>query len=174
MKKFFLFIVSIITLYTNTSLSEEKISFIDMDRVISTSNSGVSISEQLNKLSKKNILFFDKQEKIFKEKEVKLISQKNIISEIDFKNKVDKLKAEINDYNQQKSKMINNFKKLKINNTNKLIKLINPILVEFSKNDSISVLLQKKNVIIGKTELDITDKIIKIVNKKIPKFKIES
>jgi outer membrane protein len=69
--------------------------------------------------------------------------------------------------------MINNFKKLEIDNTNKLLKLINPILVEFSKNDSISVLLQKKNVIIGKTELDITDKIIKIVNKKIPKFKIE-
>jgi Skp family chaperone for outer membrane proteins len=173
MKKFFLFIVSLIILYTNTALSKEKISFIDMDRVISTSNSGVSILEQLNKLNKKNILFFDKQEKIFKEKEVKLISQKNIISEIDFKNNVVKLKAEINDYNQQKSKMINNFKKLEIDNTNKLLKLINPILVEFSKNDSISVLLQKKNVIIGKTELDITDKIIKIVNKKIPKFKIE-
>tara|TARA_B100000780_G_scaffold235052_1_gene175562 strand:+ start:27 stop:548 length:522 start_codon:yes stop_codon:yes gene_type:complete len=173
MKRFFLFIVSIIIFYTNTALSEEKISFIDMDRVISTSNSGVSILEQLNKLNKKNILFFDKQEKIFKEKEVKLISQKNIISEIDFKDKVDKIKAEINDYNQQKNKMINNFKKLKIDNTNKLLKLINPILVEFSKNNSISILLQKKNVIIGKTELDITDKIIKIVNKKVSKFKIE-
>ena len=173
MKKFFLFIVSIIILYTNTALSEEKISFIDMDRVISTSNSGVSILEQLNKLNKKNILFFDKQEKTFKEKEVKLISQKNIISEIDFKEKVDQLKIEINDYNQQKNKMINNFKKLKIDNTSKLLKLINPILVEFSKNNSISVLLQKKNVIIGKTELDITDKIIKIVNKKVSKFKIE-
>jgi len=173
MKRFFLFIVSIIIFYTNTALSEEKISFIDMDRVISTSNSGVSILEQLNKLNKKNILFFDKQEKIFKEKEVKLISQKNIISEIDFKDKVDKIKAEINDYNQQKNKMINNFKKLKIDNTNKLLKLINPILVEFSKNNSISILLQKKNVIIGKTELDITDKIIKIVNKKVSKFKID-
>ena len=172
MKRFFLFIVSIIIFYTNTALSEEKISFIDMDRVISTSNSGVSILEQLNKLNKKNILFFDKQEKIFKEKEVKLISQKNIISEIDFKDKVDKIKAEINDYNQQKNKMINNFKKLKIDNTNKLLKLINPILVEFSKNNSISILLQKKNVIIGKTELDITDKIIKIVNTNVTKFKI--
>ena len=173
MKKFLLLIVSITILYTNTALSEEKISFIDMDRVISTSNSGISILEQLNKLNKKNILFFDKQEKIFKEKEVKLISQKNIISEIDFKDKVDKLKAEINDYNQQKNKMINNFKRLKIDNTNKLLELINPILVEFSKNNSISVLLQKKNVIIGKTELDITDKIIKIVNEKVSKFKIE-
>ena len=173
MKRFFLFIVSIIIFYTNTALSEEKISFIDMDRVISTSNSGVSILEQLNKLNKKNILFFDKQEKIFKEKEVKLISQKNIISEIDFKDKVDKIKAEINDYNQQKNKMINNFKKLKIDNTNKLLKLINPILVEFSQDNSISFILQKKNLIIGKTELDITDKIIKIANKEILKFKIE-
>ena len=173
MKNFFLSFFTIIIFFTNTAFCEEKILFIDMDRVISTSNSGVTILEQLNKLNKENILFFNKEEKIFKEKEVKLISQKNIISEIDFKNKVDKLKAEINDYNQQKSKMINNFKKLKINNTNKLIKLINPILVEFSQDNSISFILQKKNLIIGKTELDITDKIIKIVNKNVSKFKIE-
>ena len=173
MKKFFLSIFTIIILFTNAAFCEEKILFIDMDRVISTSNSGVSISEQLNKLSKKNILFFDKQEKIFKEKEVKLISQKNIISENDFNNKVEKLKTEINAYNQKKNKMINNFKKLKVDNTNKLSKSINVILVEYSKDNSISFILQKKNLIIGKTELDITDKIIKIVNKKVSKFKVE-
>ena len=173
MKRFFLFIVSIIIFYTNTALSEEKISFIDMDRVISTSNSGVSILEQLNKLNKENILFFNKQEKVFKEKEVKLISQKNITSEADFKNKVNKLKTEINDYNQKKNKMINNFKKLKADNINKLTKSINAILVEYSVDNSISFILQKKNLIIGKTELDITDKLVKIVNKKVSKFKIE-
>ena len=69
--------------------------------------------------------------------------------------------------------MINNFKKLKVDNTNKLSKSINVILVEYSKDNSISFILQKKNLIIGKTELDITDKIIKIVNKKVSKFKIE-
>ena len=173
MKKFFLSIFVIITLFTKTAFCEEKILFIDMDRVISTSNSGVSILEQLNKLNKENILFFNKQEKIFKENEVKLISQKNIISEADFNNKVNKMKNEINVYNQKKNKMINNFKKLKIDNTNKLLKLINPILVEFSQDNSISFILQKKNLIIGKTELDITDKVIKIVNKKVSKFKIK-
>tara|TARA_B100000780_G_scaffold169569_1_gene118654 strand:+ start:676 stop:1110 length:435 start_codon:yes stop_codon:yes gene_type:complete len=144
-----------------------------MDKVISTSNSGVSILEQLNKLNKKNIVFFNKQEKILKEKDLKLISQKNIISETDFKKKVDLLKTEINDYNQKRNKIIDNFKKLKVNNTNELSKLINAILIEFSEDNSISFILQKKNLIIGKTELDITDKIIKIVNKKNPKFKIE-
>ena len=173
MKKFFLYIFSIIILFTNIAFCNEKILFIDMDRVISTSNSGVSILEQLNKLNKENIFFFNKQEKNLKEKDVKLISQKNIISETDFKKKVDKLKTEINDYNQKRNKMINNFKKLKADNTNKLSKLINTILVEFSEDNSISLILQKKDLIIGKKELDITDKIIKIVNKKIQKFKIE-
>ena len=173
MKKFFLFIVSIIIFYTNTALSEEKISFIDMDRVISTSNSGVSILEQLNKLNKENIVFFNKEEKALSEKEVKLISQKNIISEADFKNKVDQLKTEINDYNQKKNKMMNSLKKLKVDNTKKLLKLINLILVEFSQDNSISLIFQKKDLVIGKIELDITDKVIKIVNKEISKFKIE-
>jgi Skp family chaperone for outer membrane proteins len=173
MKIFFLSIFTIIIFFTNTAFSEEKILFIDMDRVISTSNSGVSILEQLNKLNKENILFFNKEEKTFKEKEVKLISQKNIISEADFKDKVNKLKTEINAYNQKKNKMINNFKKLKVENTNKFSKSINVILVEYSKDNSVSFILQKKNLIIGKTELDITDKIIKIVNKKVSKFIIE-
>ena len=173
MKNFFLSIFTIIIFFTNTAFCEEKILFIDMDRVISTSNSGVSILEQLNKLNKENILFFNKEEKIFKEKEVKLISQKNIVSEADFKNKINQLKSEIDVYNQDKNKILNNFKKLKVDNTNKLLNLINPILVKFSQDNSISFILQKKSLIMGKTELEITDQIIKIVNKEVPKFKIE-
>ena len=173
MKFFFLSTLSVIILFTNIAFCNEKIQFIDMDRVISTSNSGVSIIEQLNKLNKENILFFNKEEKIFKEKEIKLISQKNIISETDLKNKVNELKTEINAYNQKKNKMINNFKMLKVDNTKKLSKSINEILVEYSKDNSISFILKKKDLVIGKTELDITDEIIKIVNNRISKFKIE-
>ena len=173
MKKFILSILTIIILFTNTAFCNEKILFIDMDKVISTSNSGVSILEQLNKLNKENIVFFNKEEKVLNEKEVKLISQKNIISEADFKNKVDQLKTEINDYNQKKNKMMNSLKKLKVDNTKKLLKLINLILVEFSQDNSISLIFQKKDLVIGKIELDITDKVIKIVNKEISKFKIK-
>ena len=172
MKKLFLSIISIIIFFTNSVFCEEKISFIDMNRVISTSNPGISILEQLNILNEKNLMFFKKEESTLKEREVKLISQKNIISEADFKIKVNQLKNEINDYNQNRNEMINNLNKLKADNTNKLLNLINPILIKFSEDNSISFILQKKNLIIGKTELDITDKIIKIINKEISKFKI--
>ena len=173
MQKFFLFIFTIIILLTNTAFSEENITFINMDKVILSSKPGSSILEQLNKLNKENLKFFEKEEKILKDKEVKLISQKNIISETDFIKNLDQLKIEINNYNQNKKKILDNINMLKVDNTNKLLKLINPILVKFSEDNAISFILQKKNLVIGKSELDITDRIIKIVNTEIKEFKIK-
>ena len=72
-----------------------------------------------------------------------------------------------------RNKIISDFNKLKIYNTNKLLKLINPILVKFTNDNEISIIFQKKNLIIGKTELDITDEIIVIINNEINEFKIK-
>ena len=153
--------------------SEQKIVFVDMDRVISTSNAGSSIFKQLKNLNNKNLTFLKDEETKFKEKEKKLITQKNIISENDFNAKVDELKLEINNYNQNRKKMIKKFNKLKVDSTNKLLKQINPILEQFSNENKIAIILQKKDLIIGKTELDITNKIIQNVNNEIQEFKIK-
>jgi len=166
-------ILVIFLLFTNQVFSEQKIAFIDMDKVISTSKSGSSILKQLTDLNKKNLKFLKDEEKKFKEKETKLISQKSIISETDFKNKVNELKSEIKSYNQIRNKMLADFNKLKIDNTDNLLKLINPILVKFSNDKEISIILQKKDLIVAKTQLDITDEVIKIVNSEVKEFKIK-
>ena len=54
-----------------------------------------------------------------------------------------------------------------------LLKLINPILTKFSEDNKISIILKKKNLIIGKTTLDITGEIIKIIDNEIKEFKIK-
>ena len=159
--------------FTNQALSEQKVVFIDMDRLISTSKSGSSILKQLTEINNKNLKFLKNEEKKFKEKEKKLISQRNIISKTDFENKVDELKSEIKDYNQNRNKMLADFNKLKIDNTNNLLKLINPILVKFSNNKEIAIILQKKDLVVAKTQLDITDAVIKIVNSEVKEFKIK-
>tara|TARA_B100000767_G_C19498480_1_gene423247 strand:- start:158 stop:673 length:516 start_codon:yes stop_codon:yes gene_type:complete len=154
-------------------ISEQKIVFVDMDKLVSVSKPGSSIFDQLKDINNENLNFLKEEEKKFKEKEKKLIVQKNIISETEFKNKVDELKSEINNYNQNRKKMIEKFNKLKVENTNNLLKLINPILAKYSTEKEISIILQKKDLIIGKTELDITDKIITIINDEIKEFKIK-
>ena len=173
MKTLLSLILFILLFFSNQAFSEQNIAFIDMDKVISKSKSGSSILKQLTDLNNKNLKSLKNKEKKFKEKETKLISQKNIISEIDFKNKVEELKSEIKNYNQDRKKMLADFNKLKVDNTNNLLKLINPILVKFSNEKKISIILQKKDLVVAKTELDITDEIIKIINKEVKEFKIK-
>ena len=144
-----------------------------MDRLLSTSKPGSSIFNQLKDINNKNLNFLKKEENKFKEKEKKLITQKNIISETDFKNKINELKAEVNKYNQNRSKMIEKFNKSKVENTNNLLRLINPILTKYSTENKISIILQKKNLIVGKKELDITDEIIEVIDNEIKEFKIK-
>ena len=173
MKKLLSSILVFFLFFTNIVFSEQKIAFINMDKVISTSKSGSSILKQLTDLNKKNLKFLKDEEKKFQEKEAKLISQKHIISETDFKKKVNELKSEIKNYNQNRNKMLADFNNLKIDNTNKLLKLINPILVKFSNDKEISIILQKKDLVVAKTELDITNEVIKIINSEVKEFKIK-
>ena len=173
MKILFSLFLVVLLFFTNLAISEQKIAFINMDKVISTSNPGISILKQLNDIKKKNSNFLTNEEKKFKEKEKKLISQKKIISEADFKNKVNELKSEIKKYNQNRNKMIKDFNKLKVDNTNNLLKLINPILIKFSNDKEIAIILQKKDLVVAKTQLDITDEVIKIINSEVKEFKIK-
>ena len=171
--KYFLSIFSLFIIFSSPVSSEQKIVFVDMDRVVSSSKAGSSIFEQLKNINDKNITFLKKEEKKFKEEEKKLVSQKNIISEKNFQINVDKLKSEINIYTQNRKKMIEEFNKLKNVSTNQFLKKINPILTQFSNENEISIILQKKDLLIGKTELDITDKIITIIDNEIKEFKIK-
>ena len=144
-----------------------------MNKLISTSKPGSSILKQLTNINNRNLKFLENEKKKFNEKEKKLISQKNIISETDLKNQVNELKSEIKNYNQNRKKMLADFNKLKIDNTNNLLKLINPILVKFSNDKEISIILQKKDLVVAKSELDITGEVIKIVNAEVKEFKIK-
>jgi|TARA_B110000483_G_C17824321_1_gene400200 outer membrane protein len=171
--RFFLSLFLFFLIFNTPVVAEQKIVFVDMDKLISASKPGSSVFNQLKNINDKNLTFLKKEEKKFKEKEKILIAQKKIISEADFQNKINELRSEIDDYNQNRNNMIEKFNKLKVDNTNNLLKLINPLLTKFSKDNHISIILQKKNLIMGKTELDITAEVIKIINNEIKEFKIK-
>ena len=128
--------------------------------------------KQLKETNNQILNNFKKEEKDLNNKETKIISQKNILVKEEFETNVNKLRTEIKEYNQNRKEIINNFNKLKMDSTNKFLKMINPILTKYSDEQSISILLHKKDLLMGKTELDITDAIIKIINSEINEFKI--
>ena len=60
----------------------------------------------------------------------------------------------------------------KVDGTKKLLKEINPILTDFSKKKDISVIMRKKDIVIAKTDLDIINEIIQLVNSKVKKINL--
>ena len=172
MKKF-LIILFILLNQVNFVYAEVNIVFVDLNKIMTTSKPGSSILEQLNKKNNQLLNNLKKDQKKLKDDEVKLKAQKNIISKEEFQSKIDKLKIEINIYNQNRKNIIKEFNVLKAETTDKFMKMINSIFVEYSSEKSIAMIFDKKNMIIGQSKLDITNEIIKIVNTEIKEFKIK-
>ena len=55
--------------------------------------------------------------------------------------------------------------------TKQIIENLNPILTSYMEENSISLIIRKKDIIIGKNSLNITDNIILLLDKKITKIK---
>ncbi len=170
-KLFFIFFC-FLTIGINTAYSETKIAYIDMEFIFNNSIAGKKITETLNAINKDNQKFFDKKEDELKKKELKIISQRNILKKTQIEEQLKKLQNEANTYRNQKAQKINEFNQKKINATDQLFKSIEPILIDYSNKNSISIFLQKKNIVIGKSELNKTTQILELVNQKIKKIEL--
>ena len=62
--------------------------------------------------------------------------------------------------------------KKKVEANTKLFEILNPILADYSEKNDISIILRKKDIVIAKSDLDITDKIIGLINSKVKKINL--
>ena len=60
--------------------------------------------------------------------------------------------------------MANNFKSMQNNEISSVLKKINSVIQEYMNNNSIELVLDKKNIFVGKVSSDITEKILTEVN----------
>ena len=172
MLKKFLIINLFLVFFTLSYAEEQKIVYLNVDKIMQQSIAGKSIKKQLENLYNKNLEKFKKNDEILKNKEKKLIAQKNILSQEDFQKELSSLRKEIINFQKEQVKARDNINKLRIGATNKLISQLSPILQEYAKKNSVSLILQKKNIVMGKKEIEITDEILAITDKEINNIKI--
>jgi len=171
---FYLKIIFFLLIFKNliTGVAWGQIVYINMEKLFNESMAGISLNKQIseiNNLSEKNI---KKLETEIKSEDENINSQKNILNEEELKKKIAVLNNKIKEYQNLIKKNKDNLNKKKIEGTNVILNTLKPILSEYSEKNSISMVLQKQNVIIGKKELDITKDIILILNEKIKKIDI--
>ena len=101
------------------------------------------------------------------DQELQLDKTKNIISKEDFKKKYELLKKNIDEYNKQKDEVFDSLNKKKNDQLKVFFERINPLIQDYMSQNSISLILNKKNIFIGRENIDITNEILDIINKNI-------
>ena len=138
-----------------------------MDFIIENSNIGKRTLESINILNEKNINELKKKEKILKDLESKIISKRNIISKENFDKEVLLFKEKANKFKEDQSKMVEDFNNYKKKEFDGILSKISPIINAYMEKKSVKILLDSKNILIGRSNLNLTDEVIKEINEKI-------
>ena len=72
----------------------------------------------------------------------------------------------------ERNKLLENISKERSKARKELLKNLNPILSDYMKENNIRMIIDRKSILLADENLDITDKIISILNKKLTSIKI--
>ena len=167
MYKYSFLILFFILFNINNSFSQDKTAFIDLEIVLKNSNYGKSLLKDLEELNKKNIEELKIKESELKKNEDDLMRKQNIISKDEFDKEISLLKSKIEKYRKEKNQMVTSFEKKRKEVFNNFFSKVNPIIQIYMDENSIDILLERKNVFIGKNNSDITEIIIKKINNEL-------
>ena len=168
-KSFFFYLFFIIFLTTKT-FSSDKIVVVDIQFLVDNSLAGKYVNNKITKSDKSNLDYFKKKEKDFTEKEKKIISQKNVLSDTEYQEKVKNFKASLVKYNKEKRDKIEKLRITRENLYKKLFEKINQVLVSYSNSNNITMVFDKKNLIVTKKDFDVTETILSLLNKEVKKI----
>ena len=162
-----IYILIIILIFNlNLAHSNDKVSFINLDLLIQQTNIGNLILKDIEQINKKNIENLKIKESELKSIEDDIKKKKNIISKDEFENEVIRLRQNIKKFKNYKNKLVSEIENKKNNDIKEFFTKVNPIIQNYMDNNSIDILLERKNVFMSKNSSDITKKLIIEINKK--------
>ena len=162
----FKFIIVLALIYHTPLLAGDPY-FLDFKYVLNESSAGKKVQNFLQNKLKNGINNLKTKEKAIQEEEKKIISQKKIISAEDYKKKVNVLRSKVNLLQKERQKLLDGVSKDRSKARNILLKELNPIISNYMKEKKIRMIIDKKSLLLADERLNVTDDIIKILNKQL-------
>ena len=169
--KFFV-VTFLLLIYTHAS-AEQKIAYLDMKFVLNNSKAGKGAQDFLQKSFKENQQKFLDEENTLKNKENDLLAQKTILTKDEYQKKSDDLRKQVIDYQSQRRASLEKITSQRAEARQKLLEKLDPIMKTYIKENGISLIIDRKNVLMGSTNLDITNIIVEKLNKEFPSLSIK-
>jgi len=162
-----LFITLISLLSVNNLKAEDKVAYLNIDFILTNTLAGKSLLSKLKKEEEFKISEFKSSDEDFKNEEKKILAKKNLISKEEISKEMKTLQVKFQKYRKNKTNEIADLKKKRNRNIINFLNSINPIIEKYMADNSIYMLIDKKNVFIASKNYDITKKLIELIDNQI-------
>ena len=161
-----IFFVLLILNFYNLSFAEETY-FIDMNKLLNQSKAGKEAQDFL----KKKIITGDKKLKeeggLLKKEEIDLIAKKKTLSADEYKKTLNQLREKNVKFQRKRANFTTAIATQRAEARNRLLKALDPVLSKYMSENNIQIIIYKKYVAMANSKLDLTDKILEILNKEL-------
>ena len=171
--KNFLFIIILFFLSISTLSAKDKVAYIDIDYILNNTLVGKSLLNSLKNNEELKINKYKSIDENFKKKESKILAKKNLVSKEEITRELKSLQVEFEKYRNNKIKEVEELKVKRNRNIVYLLNQINPIMEKYMAENSIYMLIDKKNVFIANKDYDITENLIELIDNQIKNIDIK-
>ena len=172
LKKIFIILI-FLSLSINYLKAEDKVSYIDIDYVLANTIIGKKLLNTLKNEEELKINKFKLDEENFKKEEKKILSKKNLVSIEDTNKELKLLQEKFSKYEKERLKEVDKLKTKRNRNILNFLNIINPVIEKYMNDNSIYMLLDKKNVFIANKNYDITNNLIEVINNQFKNIEIK-
>ena len=168
-----IFVVTFLALICTHSFAEQKIVILDLTYVLNQSKAGKGAQDFLKKTYDANQKRFEEIEKQLKKDESDLLAKKNVLSKEEYGKSMNALRKKFSDYQTERRSAIDKLTTKRAQAREALLKKLEPILGNYIKENSISLVVDKKITLGNKPENDITAAIVEKLNKSLPSLNLK-
>ena len=144
-----------------------------MKYVLNFSKAGKGAQDFLKKSFTDQQKKFADTEQNLKKEERDLLEKRNILSKEEYTKKTDSLRKKVIDYQSQRRAALDKIATQRAKSREILLNAIDPILDTYIKENNISLVIDKKDMLGGKPENDITQTIVEKLNKELPSLNLK-
>ena len=167
------FVVTFLLVLCTYASAEQKVAYLDMKFVLNNSKAGKGAQDFLQKSFKENQKKFIDQENTLKKQENDLLKKKATLSKKEYQGKTDEFRKKVIDYQSQRRASLDKITNQRAVARQDLLNKLDPIIISYIEENGISLVIDKKNIIMGNTDLDITNIIIEKLNKELPSLSLK-
>ena len=176
-KKMYTIALVILTLvnsnvWANENYPNTSIAIVDLNLILSDSKAAKNATKQFEAIQKNTEDEIIASDKKMLEERNKLIEQQSIIAPEAFELKAKDYENKLQNYQVEKQNKLRKLEGILQKARNEILENVKPILEELSKELGVTVILEKNSVLLSATNMDITDNVIKKLNKELPKIKV--